>query len=230
MWGSFFFSGFWKRGGTRGECYFMKMHGRRCWNSELFFHRLREVNRTYIYFGEGVLCWKNSLFFFLEGFCFSHLWKDFFFAFFFWLSWDHRLFQFRFFFLSSHLPFFTSIFSSTFKRHFLPPFFVLPSFFGILVFRPFPYSSSYRMFLTVFLVYLLVVLIRSFLFIRLIFIIYFSFPIFCNSSQYIFFILWSFCWVCKMQGRNSKEQVQNEEQGTNPEAMCQFSTHRYAQH
>jgi hypothetical protein len=25
-----------------------------------------------------------------------------------------------------------------------------------------------------------------------------------------------------MQGRNSKEQVQNEEQGTNPEAMCQL--------
>jgi len=25
-----------------------------------------------------------------------------------------------------------------------------------------------------------------------------------------------------MQGRNSKEQVQNEEQGTNPEVMCQW--------
>jgi hypothetical protein len=25
-----------------------------------------------------------------------------------------------------------------------------------------------------------------------------------------------------MQGRNSKEQVQNEEQGTNPEVMCQL--------
>ncbi len=66
MWGSVFFLGF-GRGGTRGERYFRKMHGRRCWNSELFFHRLREVNGTYVYFGEGVLCWKNSFFFVFFG-------------------------------------------------------------------------------------------------------------------------------------------------------------------
>ncbi len=88
----------------------------------------------------------------------------------------------RIFFLSSYLPFFSCIFSWTFKRHFLPPFSILPSFFGIFIFRPFPYSSSYRMFLMVFWSYSLVLLIHSFFFIRLILIVYCSFSIFFNLS------------------------------------------------
>ncbi len=151
MWGSVFFSGFWKRGGTRGERYFMEMHGRRCWNSELFFHRLREVKGRYIYFGEGVLCWKNSFILFFGGFVLHIFQRNFFCVFFFGYH-ETTGYSSLDFFLSSYFHFFSSIFSLTFKRHFLPPFFVLPSFFGILIFRPFLYSSSYQMFLIVFLV------------------------------------------------------------------------------
>jgi len=61
----------------------MKMHGRRCWNSELFFHRLREVKGTYIYFGEGVLSWKNNFFFFCLGGFVLHIFQRNFFCFFF---------------------------------------------------------------------------------------------------------------------------------------------------
>jgi hypothetical protein len=75
---------------------------------------------VYIYFGKGVLCWKNNFLLFFLGFCFVHLLKDLFlWLFFFLLSWDHRLFHFGFFpiFLSF---FFSFIFSSTSKRHFSP--------------------------------------------------------------------------------------------------------------
>ncbi len=157
-----------KRGGTRGECYFRKMHGRRCWNGKIFFHRLREVNAIYIFRRGGFVLYIS------QRICFC--------GFFFFGYHETTCYSTLDFFLSSYLPFFSSIFSSTFKRHFLPPFFILPSFSGILIFSPFPYSSSYRMFLIVFLSYFLVLLIHLFIFISLIFIIYFSFPIFFNLS------------------------------------------------
>jgi hypothetical protein len=81
------------------------------------------------------------------------------------------------FFLSSYFHFFSSILSLTLKRHCLPPFFVIPSFFGILIFHPFPYSSSDRMFLIVFLVVFLG-FTYSFIFIYL-----------SNSYNYISFLI-----------------------------------------
>ncbi len=102
-----FFSGFWKRGGTRGECYFRKMHGRRCWNGKLFFHRLREVNGIYIFRRWGFvlyifqrICFCGFLFIFCYHETTGYSTLD--------------------FFLSSYLTFFFSIFSSTSKRHFSP--------------------------------------------------------------------------------------------------------------
>ncbi len=85
------------------------------------------------------------------------------------------------FFLSSYLSFFLLFFPRLLKGIF-SPFFHPPLFSRILIFSPFPYSSSYRMFLIVFLSYFLVLLIHLFLFICLLFIIYFSFPIFFNLS------------------------------------------------
>ncbi len=143
-----------------------------------FFSIDCERSMVHIYISVMGFCVEKTIFFFFFwGFCFAHLPKDFFLHIFFGYQ-ETTGYSSSDSFLSSYLPFISFIFSSTFKRHFLPPFFVLPSFFGILIFRPFPYSSSYRMFLMVFWSYLLVVLIHSFLFIRLILIIYFSFPIF----------------------------------------------------
>ncbi len=167
-----------KRCGTRGECYFRKMDGRRCWNGKLFFHRLREVNDIYIFRWGGFVLKEQIFNFFFGGFVLYISQRICFCGFFFFGYHETTGYSTLDFFLSSYLP----IFSSTFKRHFLPPFFVLPSFSGILIFSPFPYSSSHRMFLIVFLSYFLVLLIHLFLFICLIFIIYFSFPIFFNLS------------------------------------------------
>ncbi len=55
------------------------------------------------------------------------------------------------FFLSSYLSFFL-LFFPQFLKGIFSLFFILPSFTGILSFSPFPYSSSYRMFLIVFFV------------------------------------------------------------------------------
>ncbi len=147
-----------------------------------FFSIDCERSTVHIYISARGFCVEKTVFLFFQGFCFAHLPKDFFFGY-----QETTGYSSSDFFLSSYLPFFSCIFSSTFKRHFLPPFFVLPSFFGILIFRPFPYSSSYRMFLMVFWSYLLVVLIHSFLFIRLILIFYFSFPIFFQFVVVYFF-------------------------------------------
>ncbi len=94
---------------------------------------------------------KKQFYLIFWGFCFAHLSKEFLLRFFFGYH-ETTCYSSLDFFLSSYFHFFSSIFSLTFKRHCLPPFFVLPSFFGILIFHPFSYSSSDRMFLIVFLV------------------------------------------------------------------------------
>ncbi len=76
-----FFSGFWKRGGTRGERYFRKMHGRRCGNSELFSMDC-ERSTVHIYISARGFCVEKIVFFFFGGFCFAHLPMDFFLHFF----------------------------------------------------------------------------------------------------------------------------------------------------
>ncbi len=133
---------------------------------------------VYIYFGEGVLCWKKKFFFFFLGFRFVPSKGFVFVAFFFlWLSWDHMLFHFGFFPIFFSF-FFSSIFSSTSKKHFFP-FFHPPLFYRNPLFSPFSIffflpKVSYRFFCRIsrfysFIYFYLFVHFRSFIFLFLFF-------------------------------------------------------------
>ncbi len=190
-----------------------------------FFSIDCERSTVHIYISARGFCVGKTVFFFFLffflGFCFVHLPKAFFLRFCFGYQ-ETTGYSSLDFFLSSRLPFFSTIFSSTFKRHFLPPFFVLPSFSGILIFRPFPYSSSYRMFLIVFVVVFLG-FTYSFIFIYLSNFYHLFFFSYFFQFVVVYFLYPSILFLGLQDARrNSKEQVQNEQQGTNSEVTCQL--------
>ncbi len=101
-----------------------------------FFSIDCERSTVYIYISARGFCVEKTFFFFFWGFCFVHRPKEFFLCFFFGYH-ETTCYSTLDFFLSSYLPFFSSIFSSTFKRHFLPPFFRPPLFLRYPHFLPF---------------------------------------------------------------------------------------------
>ncbi len=116
-----------------------------------FFSIDCERSTVHIYISARGFCVGKTVFFFFWGFVLYIFQRHFFCVFVLVIRRPQAIPLWIFSFLLVFL-FFSTIFSSTFKRHFLLPFFVLPSFSGILIFRPFPYSSSYRMFLIIFFV------------------------------------------------------------------------------
>ncbi len=149
MWGLMFFLGFGREVGQEVNVIVWKCMGG---GVEIvnFFSIDCERSTVHIYISARGFCVEKTVFKNFLGVLFCTSSKGILFAFFFIGYHETTGYSSLDFFLSSSLHLFSSIFSSSFKRHFLPPFFVLPSFFGILIFRPFSYSSSYQMFLIVF--------------------------------------------------------------------------------
>ncbi len=134
------------------------------WNGDLFFHRLREVNDIYIYISaRGVLCWKNSFFFFF-GFCFVHLQKEFLLCFFLVIMRPHAIPLWIFSFLLIFL-FLLLFFLRLLKGIFFPLFWSSPLF-SESSFLPLFHNLLFtECFLSFFLSYFSVSLIHLFLFI-----------------------------------------------------------------
>ncbi len=105
MWGSFFFLGFGREVGQEVNVILGKCMGEGV-KMVNFFSIDCERSTVHIYISARGL--KKQFFFFFFGVLFCTSSKGMFFAFFFWLSWDHRLFQFGFFpiFLSSFFFFY----------------------------------------------------------------------------------------------------------------------------